>query len=144
MKRRTSVRNPPPGKRCDAMKCHPKTQPRHLVLIVGDQLNLDSTVFDGFDPEQNAVWMAEVAGEAMHVWSHKARIALFLTAMHHFRDELHSRGVTVHYTELTDSTLGQELAHSILRLKPAKVFVEPGDWRVREELRRAARSCIIR
>jgi deoxyribodipyrimidine photolyase-related protein len=78
------------------MNFHPKTQPRHIVLIVGDQLNVDSTAFDGFDPKQDAVWMAEVTGEATHVWSHKARIAIFLAAMRHFRDELHNRGFTVH------------------------------------------------
>ena len=127
------------------MNFHPKTQPRHIVLIVGDQLNVDSTAFDGFDPKQDAVWMAEVTGEATHVWSHKARIAIFLAAMRHFRDELRNRGVTVHYTELTDSTFAVDLARSISHLKPAKVIVvEPGEWRVREELRRAAPGLEIR
>jgi deoxyribodipyrimidine photolyase-related protein len=126
------------------MKFHPKTHPRNLVLVVGDQLDVDSAAFDGFDPKQDAVWMAEVAGEATHVWSHKARIAMFLAAMRHFRDELRSRGVTVHYTELTDSTLGKELARSVPRLKPAKVVVQPGEWRVREELRRAVPGLEIR
>jgi deoxyribodipyrimidine photolyase-related protein len=50
------------------MKHHPKTHPRHLVFVLGDQLNEDSTAFDGFDPAQDAVWMAEVDGEASHVW----------------------------------------------------------------------------
>ena len=127
------------------MNIHPKTQPRHLVLILGDQLNIDSAVFDGFDPKQDAVWMAEVTSEANHVWSHKARIAIFLAAMRHFRDELRNRGFTVHYTELTDSTFALELARSISHLKPAKaIVVEPGEWRVREELRRAVPGLEIR
>jgi deoxyribodipyrimidine photolyase-related protein len=118
---------------------------RNLVVILGDQLDATSAAFDGFDPKQDAVWMAEVTGEATHVWSHKARIAIFLAAMRHFRDELRNRGVTVHYTELTDSTLGKELARSIPHLKPAKVIVvEPGEWRVREELRRAVPGLEIR
>ena len=127
------------------MNIHPQSRPRHLVLILGDQLNADSAAFDGFDPRQDAVWMAEVTGEATHVWSHKARIAIFLAAMRHFRDELRDRGFTVHYTELADSTLAIELARSISHLKPAKVIVtEPGEWRVREELNRAVPGLEIR
>jgi deoxyribodipyrimidine photolyase-like uncharacterized protein len=33
---------------------------RHLVLILGDQLNLDSSALADFDPKQDAIWMAEV------------------------------------------------------------------------------------
>ncbi|MCB9940682.1 MAG: cryptochrome/photolyase family protein [Planctomycetaceae bacterium] len=54
---------------------------RNLILVLGDQLNSDSSAFEGFDQKQDAVWMAEVTGEAKHVWSHKARIALFLSAI---------------------------------------------------------------
>ena len=56
---------------------------RHLVVVLGDQLDLTSTALDGFDPKLDAVWMAEVAEGATHVWSHKARIAPFLTGMRH-------------------------------------------------------------
>ena len=51
---------------------------RNLVLILGDQLSRESKTFDGFDKAVDAVWMAEVQGEATHVWSYKPRIALFL------------------------------------------------------------------
>ena len=73
---------------------------RHLVLVLGDQLDRTSAAFDGFDPRQDRVWMAEVAGESTHVWSHKARIAVFLAAMRHFRDRLEADGITVDYTSL--------------------------------------------
>ncbi|MFW6342992.1 MAG: cryptochrome/photolyase family protein, partial [Halothiobacillaceae bacterium] len=33
---------------------------RDLVVILGDQLDQDSAVFDDFDPAQDRVWMAEV------------------------------------------------------------------------------------
>lgn len=52
---------------------------RNLVLILGDQLSQESKAFDGFDKAADAAWMAEVQEEATHVWSHKLRIALFLT-----------------------------------------------------------------
>jgi deoxyribodipyrimidine photolyase-related protein len=51
---------------------------------------------DGFDPKLDAGWMAEVAEESPHVWSHKTRIALFLAATRHFRDGLRERGFSVH------------------------------------------------
>ena len=68
---------------------------RHLVVVLGDQLNADSAAFDGFDPLRDAVWMAEVGHEATQVWSTKPRIAVFLSAMRHARDALRARGVTV-------------------------------------------------
>ena len=50
---------------------------RNLILILGDQLNLDNPALEGFDATQDCILMAECAGEATHVWSHKARIVLF-------------------------------------------------------------------
>jgi deoxyribodipyrimidine photolyase-related protein len=115
------------------------------VLVLGDQLNLDSAGFDGFDPARDAVWMAEVAEESTHVWSHKARIALFLTAMRHFRDALRGRGVTVHYRQLDDpansGSLRGELTATVSRLCPQRlIWVEPGEWRVQSALETTARA----
>ncbi|MCS7048525.1 MAG: cryptochrome/photolyase family protein [Verrucomicrobiae bacterium] len=128
---------------------------RQLVVVLGDQLDPNSAAFDGFDPQHDAVWMAEVPAEAEYVWSHKARIAIFLAAMRHFRDALRARGITVHYRELTMDdptgsqhqpvTLGTVLAESVRRLQPQRVVVvEPGEWRVREQLRAAVPALEIR
>ena len=65
---------------------------RHLVLVLGDQLDEASSAFAGFDPAQDVVWMAEVAGESTHVWSAKQRIAVFLSAMRHFVQSVRQRG----------------------------------------------------
>lgn len=116
---------------------------RNLVLILGDQLNADSSALDGFDPRLDALWMAEVAEESEHVWSGKPRIAMFLAAMRHYRDARHAEGKTVHYTELEDpancGTLADELARAVERLGPAQlVLTEPGDWRVWRSLEAAA------
>ncbi len=116
---------------------------RHLILVLGDQLDAASAAFDGFDARLDAVWMAEVAAEAEHVWSHKARIALFLSAMRHFRDALLARGIRVFYRALDDPAnrgrLGEELIAAAAGLGPSSlVVVEPGEWRVREELVAAA------
>ena len=37
------------------------TPVRHLVLVLGDQLDAKSRAFDGFDPAVDVVWMAEGA-----------------------------------------------------------------------------------
>jgi deoxyribodipyrimidine photolyase-related protein len=122
-----------------------KSSTRNLVVVLGDQLDATSAAFDDFDPRLDAVWMAEVTGEATHVWSHKVRIAMFLAAMRHFREELRGRGITVHYRELVAGSLAAELAKSVGELRPAKVLmVEPGEWRVREELRAAVPGLVIR
>ena len=78
---------------------------RNLVIILGDQLDRQSLVFDDFDPEQDAIWMCEASGEATHVWSAKPRVAIFLAAMRHFRDELRARGFTVIYRELDKNAI---------------------------------------
>jgi deoxyribodipyrimidine photolyase-related protein len=118
---------------------------RQVVVVLGDQLDAGSSAFDGFDPGSDRVFMAEVSAEGEHVWSHKARIALFLAAMRHFRDELRARGVHVEYVELCDSTLGAELAKAVGALRPERVVVvEPGELRVREELLRAVPSLEVR
>jgi deoxyribodipyrimidine photolyase-like uncharacterized protein len=44
------------------------TATRHLVLVLGDQLDHNAAAFDGFDPAQDRVWMAEVKEESTHVW----------------------------------------------------------------------------
>ena len=54
---------------------------RSLIIVLGDQLDLDASAFDGFDAAVDAVWMAEVAEESTHVWSSQQRTVLFLSAM---------------------------------------------------------------
>jgi len=118
---------------------------RHLVLVLGDQLDPDSAAFDGFDPAQDEVWMAEVAGESTHVWTSKPRIALFLAAMRHCREALRQRGRTVQYVELSAAGKGgglaEELARTLARRRPQRlIMVEAGEWRVGESLARAAET----
>lgn len=73
---------------------------RSLVLVLGDQLDAASSALDGFDPQRDMIWMAEVAEESEHVWTSKPRIAVFLAAMRHFRDAQKKLGRRVNYTEL--------------------------------------------
>jgi deoxyribodipyrimidine photolyase-related protein len=116
---------------------------RNLLVVLGDQLDPKSAAFDGFDKAQDAVWMAEVLEESEHVWSHKVRIAMFLSAMRHFRDGLQRRGITVHYRQLNDRAKREDfasvLATDVRKLRPRRmVMVEPGEWRVRQMFEAAA------
>jgi deoxyribodipyrimidine photolyase-related protein len=121
---------------------------RHLLLVLGDQLNFDAPIFHDADPARDAIWMAEVAAESTHVWSSKPRTALFLSAMRHFRAEAAHRGWTVHYTALDDADNSQSLDGELHRtcavLKPERLIVtEPGDHRVLTMLRAVASTCAL-
>ena len=111
---------------------------RHLVLILGDQLDASSAAFDGFDPQLDAVLMIEAFEESTHVWSHKIRTTLFLSAMRHFAAQLRQRGWNVDYRALDthhDKTLAAGLLAAIEAHQPQAVIgVEPGDLRVRAQL----------
>lgn len=115
---------------------------RNLVLILGDQLSLRISALDGFDPEQDLVWMAEVDEEATKVWCHKTRLVFFLSAMRHFRQELQKRQFKIDYHQLArrkGEDAGPDfrtvLEKSIRQHQPKKVIVtEPGDWFVRDAL----------
>ena len=116
---------------------------RHLVIVLGDQLDEQSTALKDFDPSQDVVWMAEVAEESTHVWSAKQRIAVFLSAMRHFAEHLRTQGLPVHYTRLDDEgnlgSLPLELSKAIAQLQPAAlILTAPGDWRVLQSLRAVA------
>ena len=118
---------------------------RHLVLVLGDQLDRNSSAFDGFDATQDAVWMAEVAEESTHIPSSKQRTVLFLSAMRHFAESLRADRVPLLYRTLDDPanrhSLAAELDAAITRLRPAAlVLTAPGDWRVLQALRGVARQ----
>jgi len=122
-----------------------RKQARSLVLVLGDQLDSQSAAFDGFDPAADVAWMAEVGEEATYVWSHKARIALFLAAMRHFRDALRDEGFAVDYHALDDSenrgSFATERTEAVQRLRPQRlIVVEPGEWRVEQNLAAAAKK----
>jgi deoxyribodipyrimidine photolyase-related protein len=119
---------------------------RRLVLVLGDQLGADAPTIQGCDPERDALWMAEVEEESTHVRCHQLRIAGFLAAMRHFRDERRAEGLTVHYTELApvrDHDRGSDFAavlgRDLERLRPQELVVtRPGDWRVLASVRATA------
>ncbi|MCZ8252125.1 MAG: cryptochrome/photolyase family protein [Hylemonella sp.] len=116
---------------------------RALVIVLGDQLDLQAAAFDGFDPAQDRVWMAEVAEESTHIPSGKPRSVLFLSAMRHFAQELAAAGRPLHYVRLDDAanrgSLAAQLAQDLKQLRPQQlILTAPGDWRVLKALQATA------
>ena len=121
---------------------------RNLVVILGDQLNLDASALADFDPAQDAIWMAEVMEESKHVTSAKQRSTLFLSAMRHFAETLKSQNWPLHYIQLDDAhkagnagNLADALDKAIQTTKPQQlVMTAPGEWRVLQSLRHVAKK----
>ena len=113
-----------------------------LLIVLGDQLNRDSALFDDLDPARDVVWMIEAQQEATRVPSSLPRIAMFLAAMRHFRDQLLAEGLRVEYT--SGASVSESLAGDLKRLEPRRVcYVEPGEWGVREQLRATLRAAQV-
>ena len=119
----------------------PTTAIRRLVFILGDQLWLENPALAHFDPAHDHVVMIEAVGESSAVaWSHKARTALFLSAMRHFAAQLTDKGFPLTYLKLGDlpeqPDLLARLDAMIAQLKPQQVHsCEPGEYRLQQGLR---------
>ncbi|NBD19282.1 cryptochrome/photolyase family protein [Aquabacterium fontiphilum] len=118
---------------------------RDLILILGDQLAHDHPALAEADPAQDEVLLIEAPGEATHVWSHKARIALFLAAMRHHAQALRAAGWQVHHIALDEPahastpTLAGRLAATLRTLRPARLRVmEAGAWRLARDIEATA------
>lgn len=126
----------------------PEPPVRRLALVLGDQLWLGNPALAGLDPAHDLVLMVEAHSEGTAVWSHKARIAVFLSAMRHFCNEVHRQGWRYNYIALDDSTkalsFSEHLREVLLRLKPEIVQVcEPGEWRMLEMVQNTASACDV-
>lgn len=112
---------------------------RHLVVVLGDQLDRQSSAWDGFDPARDRAWMCEAAEEATHVWCSQQRLVLFLSATRHFKKALDDEGMPLEYFAATPGSLAQALSQTLAEHRVQRiVLTEPGDWRVLQALRAAA------
>jgi len=118
---------------------------RHLILILGDQLSFSNPALQRFDPEQDHILMIEAASEARAVWSHKARIVLFLSAMRHFAQALAARGWPVDYVHLQapgSPDYASRLQEAINRHAPqALKLAEPGEARMVALITASCQAC---
>ncbi len=115
-----------------------------LVLILGDQLTLKNPALVNFDRTCDRIVMIEAESEGREVWSHKARIALFLSAMRHFRNALHDQGMPCSYVQINDEryadqTFEERLTAQIAQYRPSSLHMcEPGEWRMLSLVKGAA------
>lgn len=111
---------------------------RRIIVVLGDQLALSNPAIVGANKDCDVIVMAEVVEESTHAWSHKARTAMFLSAMRHFAETLREAGYRVEYFALgTHSfhTLAEVWQDSIARHAPSSICAcEAGDWRVEQSL----------
>ena len=115
---------------------------RSLRLILGDQLDVQSALFDGFDPAQDALLMTEALEEARYVAQHKKRLVLFFAAMRHFAEAQRAEGRAIIYNRLDHPNAPETLAEALIRAaeahRPERItVVRPGDWRVLTALEQA-------
>ena len=106
-----------------------------LHIVLGDQLDHRSPAIKALDKKHDVVLMMEVAGEAVHVPSHKQRTVFFLAAMRHFARDLVKRGYRVRYVTLTDEentqSIDGEVRRAVKELRPERMsVVRPGEWRL--------------
>jgi len=117
---------------------------RHVIVVLGDQLDANSPALADADPGQDVVLMVEAPAESTQAWSAKARITFFLAAMRHFAAGLRERGLTVDYLALgthTHAGLDAAIAAAARRHSPDRLMVvEPGEWRVERLLDDASRA----
>ncbi len=118
---------------------------RHLLPVLGDQLDTHAAALGRADPARDVIAMAEVEAEVRRYPNHKQRVALFFAAMRHFRDALRERGFTVHYQQIGDDDAAESLpafltwqikAHAPERI----ILTEPGRHGLLRDLRAAAQE----
>ena len=112
---------------------------RHLVLVLGDQLDARSAAFAGFDAARDRVLMVEAPDESTHVPSTRMRTAMFLSAMRHFADEeITGRAWPLDYLRLGAhrfDTIADALDDALARHRPdALVMTQAGEWRLADAI----------
>ena len=114
---------------------------KKLILILGDQLDINSSVLRGFDPSTDEVLMIESQNESTYVWSHKAKIAIFLSAMRHFAQTLQSKKIPLTYIKESSLTLEEALRHQLIEKRVTHLLcIEPGEWRLKLAIENLARD----
>lgn len=120
---------------------------RNLYLVFGDQLDCEHPLFAEIDKKKDAVWMAEVKYESEYAWSHKQRIALFLSGMRHFRDHLESQKISVRYHTIRETIekkqhkFSEVLEESLRSSAHEKIImVQPGEHRVLQGVKKICRQ----
>ncbi|MEO3415301.1 cryptochrome/photolyase family protein [Roseovarius sp. CAU 1744] len=108
---------------------------KRLILVLGDQLSSGLTALREADRDTDLVVMAEVADETGYVPHHPKKIALVLSAMRHFAEELREDGWQVAYTRLDDAEASKSIVGELMRRGQEHgttdvLVTRPGEWRL--------------
>ena len=117
-----------------------------LIPVLGDQLSHTLASLRDVDRSDAVVLMMEVSEETTYVRHHQRKIALILSAMRHFAEELRAAGWRVDYVRLddpdNDGSFTGEVVRAVDRHRPDSIrIVEPGEWRVKTAIDGWAGRC---
>ncbi|MEO0397867.1 MAG: cryptochrome/photolyase family protein [Pseudomonadota bacterium] len=112
-----------------------------LILILGDQLSPSIASLKEANPQADVIVMGELHDEATYVKHHKKKIIFLFSAMRHFAEARRKEGWTVDYARLDDGpphkSFTSLIEAAVKKHKPTCIrIVEPGEWRVKEEIER--------
>ncbi|WP_306115290.1 MULTISPECIES: cryptochrome/photolyase family protein [unclassified Roseovarius] len=121
---------------------------KRLILVLGDQLSPDLSALREGDRDSDLIVMAEVTDETGYVPHHPKKIALVLSAMRHFAEELREDGWQVAYTKLDDSEASKSIVGELIRRGQEHGTSEviatcPGEWRLLRALEDAPLTVTI-
>ena len=117
---------------------------KRIILILGDQLDLRNAALRSFDQQTDEILMVESENESSYVWSHKAKIALFLSAMRHFAQDLVAQKLPLIYIKESDLTIQEVLRNQLVEKSVTHlVCVEPGEWRLKVAIEKLAQELNI-
>ncbi|HEC73289.1 MAG TPA: cryptochrome/photolyase family protein [Methylophaga aminisulfidivorans] len=108
-----------------------------LNLILGDQLNWDSLIWQDVDKDNDLFWMAEVKQASTNPTSNINRTVFFLAAMRHFAEDIQDKNYSLLYSELKDGfdSFSDALTNTLRQHAISKARgVLPGDYQVMQEI----------
>ncbi|WP_417499110.1 cryptochrome/photolyase family protein [Methylophaga sp.] len=108
-----------------------------LNIILGDQLNWNSLLWQDVDKATDIFWMAEVAQASLQPASNKNRTVIFLSAMRHFAKEIEKKAFDIIYYRITDgfNSFSEVLTHTFHQHDITEIrCVLPGDYLVMQEI----------
>ena len=112
---------------------------------MGDQLDLKGAALKNFDLRNDEVIMIESMHEAQYVWTHKAKIVLFLSAMRHFANQLKELHYPLTYIQNSSLSIVESLKEKIVEGNFTHLIcVEPGEWRLNQQIEELASDISIK
>jgi deoxyribodipyrimidine photolyase-related protein len=117
---------------------------RRLCIILGDQLDQQSVLFDDFDKSHDKLWMAETLQESREPLSSQQRSVFFLSAMRHFAEELRQQDYPLIYFSLDKNPVAdfiQALEKTFADYQFESIrLVLPGDYRLLQVFKQFAKQ----